>query len=344
MVGMGAAAGGGDRTVAPADSAVGRRAFLRTGLLAAAGFVACDGGTAGRLARVLRRRGPTVAERLGYPSGSRLVIINADDVGFCRSATAAAIAAYDRHAITSSSVMVPCPGFAEFAGWARGRSDLDIGIHLTFVSERPALRWGPVLPASEVPSLVDAGGYFPIQWTPARHPRPSEVEAEIRAQVARARAHGIVPTHLDSHQHFLQFQGPELFATLVRVAREQHLPFRVAPSWYRLHPYLRRSRFQDTVVLNRRIEIRPGLARDDAWTEWYVGQIRALPPGLAEILVHPGYDDEELRRITQDNPAWGAAWRQRDLDAVLSPAFARALEELGAVRITWQRLGSLIER
>jgi len=344
MDGLVEIAGRGDRTVGPEPAAVGRRAFLRAGVLAAAGLLACDGAMPGRLARILRRREPMVAERLGYPADTRLVIINADDVGFCRSVNAAAAAAYDRHAITSSSVMVPCPGFAEFAGWARGRGDLDVGIHLTFVSERPAVRWGPVLPAADVPSLVDADGYFPLQWTPARHPRPSEVEAEIRAQVARARAHGIVPTHLDSHQHFLQFQGPELFATLVRVAREQRLPFRVAPAWYRLHPYLERSRFQDTVVLDRRIEIRPGLARDDGWTEWYVGQLRALPAGLTEVLIHPGYDDEELRRLTGDTPAWGAAWRQRDLDAVLSPAFARALDDIGAVRITWQRLGSLVER
>ena len=341
---MGAVAGRGDRTVNRGRDAFGRRAFLRVGALAAAGLLGCDGVKLGRLARAFRRREPTVAERLGYPADTRLLIINADDVGFCRSANAAAIAAYERHAITSSSVMVPCPGFAEFAEWARGRTDLDLGIHLTFVSERPAVRWGPVLPAREVPSLVDADGYFPLRWTPARRPRPSEVEAETRAQIGRARAQGIVPTHLDSHQHFLQFQGPELFDTLVRVAREQGLPFRVAPSWYRLHPYLRRSRFQDTVVLDHRIEIRPGLARDDAWTAWYVGQIRALPAGLTELLVHPGYDDEELRRFTQDTPAWGAAWRQRDLDAVLSPAFAGALKEVGAVRTTWQRLAGLIER
>ena len=113
----------------------------------------------------------------------------------------------------------------------------------------------------------------------------------------------------------------------------------MAPAWYRRHPYLRRSRFHDTVVLDQRIEIRPGMAREDEWTQWYLKQIRALPTGLTEILVHPGYDDEELRHLTQDNPAWGAAWRQRDLDTVISPDFAAALSEIGAVRITWRQLG-----
>ena len=339
---MGAAPHRAGRTLDSPNGALSRRRFLQVGVLAAAGVGSCDGGGLGRLGRLLRRGEPSVAQRLGYPAEARLVIINADDVGFCRSANAATIAAYDRRAITSSSVMVPCPGFSEFARWARTRADLDIGIHLTFVSERPAVRWGPVLPPSRVPSLIDADGYFPLQWTPDRHPVPSEVEAELRAQIEKARAQGITPTHLDAHQHFLQFQGAEVFQALVRVAREQRLPFRVAPAWYHRFPYLRRTRFQDTVVLDHRVEMRPGLARADHWTQWYVEQIRALPSGLTEILVHPGYDDEELRHMTGDNPDWGAAWRQRDLEAVMSPDFAAALSHVGAVRLTWQQLAALI--
>jgi hypothetical protein len=322
-----------------ATSPVSRRTFLGTGAcLAAAGLLGCQ---SERISRLVGQLGPTVAQRLGYPRNAKLVIIHADDIGFCHSVNRAAMTAFDRGAINSGSIMVPCPGFEEFAGWARARPGLDLGVHMTFVSERPAVRWGPILPPSEVPSLVDAQGYFPLQWTSERRPHPTEVEAELRAQIARARAQGITPTHLDSHQHFLQFQGPELFQTLVRVAREQRLPFRVAPAWYRRHPYLRRSRFHDTVVLDQRIEIRPGMAREDEWTQWYLKQIRALPTGLTEILVHPGYDDEELRHLTQDNPAWGAAWRQRDLDTVMSPDFAAALSEIGAVRITWRQLGPL---
>jgi hypothetical protein len=63
---------------------------------------------------------------------------------------------------------------------------------------------------------------------------------------------------------------------------------------------------------------------------------------VTEVLIHPGYDDAELQRFTQDDPAWGAAWRQRDLDTVLSPEFAAVLSEIGAVRVTWRQLGTLI--
>jgi hypothetical protein len=71
-------------------------------------------------------------------------------------------------------------------------------------------------------------------------------------------------------------------------------------------------------------------------------QLRELGPGVTEVLIHPGYDDAELQRFTQDDPAWGAAWRQRDLDTVLSPEFAAVLSEIGAVRVTWRQLGTLI--
>ena len=54
--------------------------------------------------------GKTVAERLGYPANSRLLVIHADDFGMMHTVNHAIEDAFQNHWITSASIMVPCPG------------------------------------------------------------------------------------------------------------------------------------------------------------------------------------------------------------------------------------------
>ncbi|MGC2450197.1 MAG: ChbG/HpnK family deacetylase, partial [Candidatus Sulfotelmatobacter sp.] len=65
----------------------------------------------------------TLAERLGYPAGTKLVIIHADDLGETHAVNAAAIKALEAGAINSGSMMVPCPWFPEIADYAKSHPD-----------------------------------------------------------------------------------------------------------------------------------------------------------------------------------------------------------------------------
>src|ERR1700733_2619407 len=101
----------------------------------------------------------TIAERLGYPADSKLLIIHADDLAVAHSEDAASFDALDKHAVTSASIMVPCPWLTEVAAYAKAHPDMDLGLHLTLSSEWKDYRWGSVAPRDQVPSLFDSSGY-----------------------------------------------------------------------------------------------------------------------------------------------------------------------------------------
>src|SRR4029077_6487135 len=153
----------------------------------------------------------TLVERLGYPPGTKLIIVHADDLGETHSVNAAAIKALQRGTINSASLMVPCPWFPEIADYAKSHPDIDFGLHLTLTSERVYYRWGPGAPKNKIPSLGGENGYFHHDWSPQTHIDPKDAEIELRAQIDRAYAMGIHPTHLDSHQYRLISSGKELF-------------------------------------------------------------------------------------------------------------------------------------
>jgi predicted glycoside hydrolase/deacetylase ChbG (UPF0249 family) len=192
----------------------------------------------------------TLVEQLGYPRDAKLLIVHADDLGAAHSINRAAIKALESGLVSSASIMIPCPWLPEIAAYARAHPEADLGLHLTLTSEWSLYRWAPVLGRERVPSLLDSSGYlYPLENEAAAHMDIKEVEAEIRAQIARARALGIQPTHLDSHMGTL-YQSKALFETLLRVARENKLPFRVSQEWFARAPFMPSLLGPDDVVLD----------------------------------------------------------------------------------------------
>ena len=279
----------------------------------------------------------SLVERLGYPAGTKLIIIHADDLGETHAVNAAATQALERGAVNSASMMVPCPWFPEIADFAKSHPDADLGLHLTLTSERVYYRWGPVAPGDQVPTLIDENGYLRHDWDD--HPRidPKQVEIELRAQVERALRMGVHPTHLDSHQYRLIMNGKELFDAMLRVAHGYKLPVFVTRDWFAQYPYLASSIGPDDVVLDHTVTIDPDVPAQK-WVDFYLTALKNLQPGVTEFVIHPGFDDEELRAATRERPTWGAAWRQRDYDFFTSEEFRQALQRENIKLITWREL------
>jgi predicted glycoside hydrolase/deacetylase ChbG (UPF0249 family) len=283
----------------------------------------------------------TLVERLGYPRDAKLLIVHADDLGAAHSINRASIKALETGLVSSASIMVPCPWLSEIVAYSRAHPEADFGLHLTLTSEWSLYRWGPVLGKERVPSLLDSSGYlYPLEDEAAAHMDIKEVEAEIRAQIARARALGIHPTHLDSHMGTL-YQTKALFEMLVRVANENKLPFRLSQEWLTRSPFMRSQLGSGDVALDRIISIEPAVAPED-WSRFYTEEIKNLRPGVTCMIVHLAFADEEMKGVTFGHPNWGAEWRQRDFDFVTSDAFRKLLKENNVKLITWRDIGELI--
>jgi predicted glycoside hydrolase/deacetylase ChbG (UPF0249 family) len=276
-------------------------------------------------------------ERLGYPPETKLLIVHADDLGMAHTINLASIKGLESGLVSSASIMIPCPWLPEIAAYARSHPDADLGLHLTLTSEWSLYRWGPVLPKDRVPSLLDRDGYmYPTETEAAAHIDPKEAEAEIRAQIARARALGIQPTHLDSHMGTL-YQNQVLFETLFRVAHDNKLLIRVSKEWFTAAPFLPSLLGPDDVVMNGVISIEPGIGAE-GWPKFYADAIKNLQPGITEMIVHLAYDEEEMKGVAFDHPNWGSAWRQRDFQFVTSDAFRSLLRENDVKLITWREV------
>ncbi len=283
-----------------------------------------------------------LAQRLGYPADARLLIIHADDLAVAHSQDMASFEALNRGAVSSASVMVPCPWLTEVADYAKAHPQADLGLHLTLTSEWKAYRWGSILSRDEAPSLFDPQGYLWMTMEEAvQHINPAEAEREIRAQIQLALKMGIHPTHLDSHMATL-YTNPALVAVLAKVTHEYHLPFRViktpgapADKYAALNP--------TDVVMDHVFMAAPPL-KPDEWSSYYTDIVKNLAPGISEILVHLAYDDAEMQAITAGYQEYNSPWRQRDFNVMTSPEFHRALKENHIILVTWRELGKLLPK
>ncbi|HMK28503.1 MAG TPA: polysaccharide deacetylase family protein, partial [Terriglobales bacterium] len=240
--------------------------------------------------------------------------------------------ALEKHWVTSASILVPCPWFPEVAQWAKTHPEADLGIHLALNSEWTTLRWRPVSPQPRGSSLLDADGYLPLtEDRVAKNAKAAEVEVETRAQIDKAIAAGIGISHLDAHMGAI-LGAPELYRVYLNLGKSYQLPLLLERP-----PYPGIEVAPGAMLVDRALGIQPGVPDGD-WLMAYEGLLASLPPGVYQLTVHLGHDDEELQGATADHPNWGARWRQNDFDLVRNPLFQAFLQQQGFVLVSWREL------
>jgi chitin disaccharide deacetylase len=265
-----------------------------------------------------------LAQKLGFSEDTKLLIIHADDAGLSHSENMATIKSLEKGIVNSYSIMVPCPWFYEMAVFAKNNPRFDNGIHLTLTCEWENYKFGPVSPIKEVPSLVDENGYFYKKREQLRkNASAQDVKKELRAQIEKAINFGLKPTHIDS----------QIYRDL---GKEYNLPIMISSQLMEmvgLNP--------DQIINNGDLTIEKAhfgifeYFESGKLSDYYSKVFENLVSGLNIVLIHPAFDDNEMKGITLNHPNFGSEWRQIDFDSFTSPENMAKLKESDIELITW---------
>ena len=88
------------------------------------------------------------------------LITRGDDAGSNSTANHGIYEACDKGILRNVSFMVPCIAIEEAATMFAHNSAVCHGLHITLTAEWDRVRWGPVLPKDQVPTLVDQNDHF----------------------------------------------------------------------------------------------------------------------------------------------------------------------------------------
>ena len=88
------------------------------------------------------------------------LVTRGDDAASSRSANLGIREAFERGIVRNVSVMAPGPELKHAFETLGGLKGLCVGFHVAINCEWITPRWGPVLPAKEVPTLVDEKGHL----------------------------------------------------------------------------------------------------------------------------------------------------------------------------------------
>lgn len=276
------------------------------------------------------------------------LIVNADDFGLTAGVNEAILDGHLRGVISSASLLANGEAFESAVLLARGAPRLGVGVHLNLTEGKP------LASPEAVPSLIDRQGFFsrnPASLWLARsfhRVNPSEIERECRTQIEKVLAAGIEPTHIDSHKHVHAM--PFLGRMVIGLAREYGIPAvrRVAETLAALGCVVRRYPAGAPVVLRQFVTSRAlaiaserataqmerfavaspthfcGLTATGFLDETVLGEIIArIPEGVSELMCHPGFVDDDLRRM----PTRLLGEREIEYCALTQPAIRRLLEE-----------------
>jgi predicted glycoside hydrolase/deacetylase ChbG (UPF0249 family) len=243
----------------------------------------------------------------------RRLIVNADDFGLTNGVNRAIVELHLQGALTSTTLMARTGSTEEAIDEALKTPSMGVGCHVVLVDGQP------VLPASEIPTLVDRKtglfhaklGAF-LRRALLGKIRTAEIEAEAGAQIALIERRGLKLTHIDTHKHMHMFST--VLRPVLRAARTAGIsavrnPFE--PTWScRATPNAPLIRRVEVNLLRRleppflRIVAEEGfkttngalgvLATGTLDAATFHSLLEKVPPGTWELVTHPGFNDADL--------------------------------------------------
>ena len=271
------------------------------------------------------------------------LIIHADDLGADDARNVGIMEAIEAGSVTAASILVNGPAFEDCLRRIASAdfNHISFGVHLNLTEGRPL--------STGLETIIGADGCFCGKQEGHRRLMnkgdkgiATEVRREFAAQIQALRDAGVRIDHLDGHQHVHVF--PAAIDATVRTAREFGIP------WIRIPEEPLSSRFMERKnrLLNdeaerfcrlaaaARIRIHGStLKTTDHFRGLYLKgrlsltrlerTLQKLPPGLTEIMVHPG----RVPGGQAEGPfsAFSNREREKELEVLTSDSFYRILEK-----------------
>jgi len=257
------------------------------------------------------------------------LIINADDMGFTEGVVRGIIELHHAGLISSTSCMTNMPAWPAAAAYLREHPELGAGVHLVFNDGRP------VLPAEQVPALVDRDGRFlsdPQILRSCKSGTTAQLRAEFGAQIERFAADvGRRPDHLDNHCS-VSYIRPDRFKVTLELASTGKLPIRApfGDDLEEVAPLLARQNNQPAWLIRalggryrRRVD-RAGIRRPNAFIQHVSMEGNRYPEYLLKVLdgLRDGWTTELMV-----HPGYGVEWREQDLRILLDPRVQQRLAQ-----------------
>ena len=244
------------------------------------------------------------------------LIVNTNDFGLTSGVNRAIAELHQAGVLTSTSLMARGAATEEAIELARSMPTLGVGCHVVLVDGEP------VLPANQIPTLVDRRtgrfpdslGTFLLRLFTGRV-RTEEIEAEVAAQIGVLQRQGVRLTHLDTHKHTHVFSAvlrPVLRAGRAAGIRAIRHPFE--PEWaVRATARASLTRISELTALrtleprSRRILTGENFVTTDGTiamagtgvldTATLSSLLQKMPAGTWELVTHPGYNDDALAQV-----------------------------------------------
>jgi hypothetical protein len=200
----------------------------------------------------------------------------------------------------------------------------------------------------ELPSLTDSLGYFPRRFEDvAANADPEEFERELRAQVERALALGIQPTHLDTHMGTC-YARMEFFEIYLRIGKEYGIPPMIfQPTDDRLpriqsalgrtadRAYLQRLEDEGYVLIDHLCKLPRGDKTLEARRAFYHEVIRSCRPGVNLQITHMATDSPETSGVMGPGHVRG---RFHDYRVFMEEEVLEVAADAGVELVGWRGL------
>ena len=277
-----------------------------------------------------------LSKNLGFSSDEKLLIIHADDLGLSDSVNDTSMESLLKNTVTSASVIMNAEKVQEIADFSKKYPKIDLGVHLTVTSEWKFHKWGGILSNNDISSLLNSKNNF--YWNKRKFTKYSKIKElhdELQAQVDLAISMGINVSHIDSHEGALFFD-PDVFKTYLKIAENNNL-LAFVPVQASVHFDESFPKPKHAIIIDQFFMAEAGIKHEEM-EEYYLNILDNLEPGLSEIIVHFGLDNDKMKEITVDKIDYGSKWREMDYKIFNNEKFINSIKKNNIKLINYKDL------